>query len=123
MCEPHVLLPVTASNDELGIAVLGVLDAAQQAEPPAEPAEHLAAERKKLFRLAGVRSWKQLYASSAHCSIEPGSGQLAVRPTRVDRRGALVSLGRDIVVAQPVTATELGRAIHDAFALSTAQAA
>ena len=123
MCEPYVLLPLTASDDELGTAVLGVLDAARQAEPPAEPAEHLAVERKKLFRIAGVRSWKQLYSGSPHCSIEPGSAQLTLRPTRVDRRGALVPIGHDIVVAQPVAPSELGRAVHEAFTLSTTQVA
>ena len=121
MC-PYVLLPLTASDDELGTAVLSILQAARQAEPPPTPAEHLAAERKKLFAIARVRSWKQLYTSSPHCSIEPGSGQLTVRPTRVDR-GALVPVERDIVVAHPVTAAELGRALHEAFALSATQAA
>jgi CDI immunity protein len=119
MCEPYVLLPLTTSDDDLGTAVLSVLNAARQAEPPAEPAEHLAAERKKLFRIAGVRSWKQLYTSSPHCSIEPSSAQLTLRPTRLDRRGALIPIGPDIVVAQPVAPAELGRALHEAFTLST----
>ena len=123
MCEPYVVLPPVTSDAELGRAVLRVLDTAREADPPDKPAEYLAAERKKLFRAAHVRSWKQLYASSQHCSIEPGSDVLIVRPMGVQRGGALIPIGERIIVAQPVTPAELGRALHDAFALSTTQAA
>ena len=123
MCEPYMLLPTTASDAELGDAVLRVLDAARQAAPPETPAEYLAAERKKLFHTARVRSWKQLYATSRHCSIMPGLDQLTIRPTRLERRGALIPTGHDIVVAQPAEPAQLGRAVHEAFALSTTRAA
>ena len=123
MCEPYVLVPLTASHEELGTAVLRVLDAARAAEPPHEPREHIAAERKKIFRIARVRSWKQLYTSSPHCGIEPGPGELTVRPTRLTRSGTLIPTGHDITVAQPAPPAELGRVVHEAFALSITHAA
>ncbi len=86
--KPFLVLPPSASDGELGSAVLSALAAYQSLVP--DPTD-LKALSKPILKAAGVSSLRRFQQASLHCSIVFLPEVIEVRASHADSRGHLYS--------------------------------
>ncbi len=115
-----VILPLPASDESLGAAVLQSLDDFQF---PFDPPDYQAI-RKNQLKAFGVRSETELHAQALHCSFVRRPEGFQFEPShnggsRGDEKGFRPLPEANFTLPLTSTPSELGAALRKAFSLST----
>jgi hypothetical protein len=110
-CEPIAVIPATASDEQVGTALLEVLAAAKIATPPAD----FQAERKKILAAAGVKSWARLNDGAVYCFVSETPEHIRIGPSTYERGAFLGLKAADIRLARPFAAVDVGRGLREGF--------
>ncbi|HWL51885.1 MAG TPA: contact-dependent growth inhibition system immunity protein [Chthoniobacteraceae bacterium] len=109
-CDPYLSMDASASDAELGTALLRIL---AEARLTPVPTDHKA-EQKKILRTAGVRSWSKL-SEGVYCSITQTPDAISILPSNSKNRG--FSHLPDLIarIAPDSTPEQVGRALREGF--------
>jgi hypothetical protein len=109
-CDPYLSMDASASDAEVGAALLRVL---AEARLTPVPTDHKA-EQQKILRTAGVRSWSKL-SEGGCCSVTQKPQEISILPTRVEGRAFMHMPDLTIRVATDSTPEQVGRALREGF--------
>ena len=109
-CDPYLSMDASASDDEVGAALLRVLAEARLKPVPTD----YKAEQKKILRTAGVRSWSKL-SEGVCCSITQKPHEISILPTRSEGRAFMHVPELTIRIAEASTPERVGRALREGF--------
>lgn len=113
--EPVLHLPVTASAEELGHALLAVIQPEQrQASPPPDWKEF----NKLNLRRLGMKTTKQLHTDCRFCHLTVDGESVRIEPSANQKTGFAFFANRTLIL-EGVQAARLGSAILQALAQST----
>jgi hypothetical protein len=113
MCGPYVPLAASATDADIGTALLTVLKESASHPVP----EDLKAESQKLFKLFGVRSWSKLCEGAVHCSVRQSPEQFSFMPTRKEGKGSCDLTERQIHIPGQSSSQEIGKTLRQCLQL------
>jgi hypothetical protein len=109
-CDPYLSMDASASDAEVGAALLRVL---AEARLTPVPTDHKS-EQKKILRTAGVRSWSKL-SEGVYCSVTQKPEEISVLPTRGEGRAFVHMPDLTIRLAPDSPPEQVGRALREGF--------
>jgi len=109
-CDPYLSIDASASDAEVGAALLRVL---AEARLTPVPTDHKA-EQQKILRTAGVRSWSML-SEGAYCSVTQKPHQISILPSHSESRGFSHLPDLTIHIADDSTLEQVGKALREGF--------
>lgn len=109
-CGPYQSMDATASDTEVGSALLGVLAQARITPVPTDPK----AEQQRILHAAGVRSWSKL-TDGVCCSVTQRPHEVSILPTRSESRAFMHMPELTIRVPADGTPEQVGRALREGF--------
>jgi hypothetical protein len=109
-CDPYMSMDASASDADLGTALLHVL---AEARLTPVPTDHKA-EQQKILWTAGVRSWSKL-SEGVCCSVTQKPQEISILPTRVEGRAFMHMPDLTIRLAADSPPEQVGRALREGF--------
>jgi hypothetical protein len=108
---PVFRVPVTASQEEIGEAIIAALAAFKSGVQHHDCTSH----GKEFLKAAGFRSWRALYSNAVYCSFSDDGISLRFEPhayggTRGDQKGFQPLGAAEVVASSQASATEIGAA-------------
>jgi len=119
-CGPCRSLDATASDAEVGTALLSILAAARTTPVPADLKQDLKPVRQELFRLAGVRSSAKFNDGAAYCNIWQTPSDISINPSHNEGRGySFLGRGSSIRLSTASEPEQIGKALRVGFSRCT----
>jgi hypothetical protein len=119
-CGPFRSLDATASNAEVGTALLSILAAARTTPVPADLKQDLKQARQELLCLAGVRSSTRFNDGAAHCNIWQTPSDISINPSQNDGRGfSFLGKSFSLRLSTASEPEQIGKALREGFSRCT----
>lgn len=114
---PVISLPSSATDDELGDAVIEALSHNRANVKLPASVEEESALLAPLLSAAGVKSWSTFSKGAFSVWVEHDAELSIIATRRTSSTGAYVGRGSEVRVRLPASASEIGSAVRQALAL------